>query len=451
MKDRVKIEIIDNVVARILEGKKIVQPLVSFEAVYFQQGQKRKIRKSYQKSLIFNKNFIYIGWIERIRNHCRENKIPFLVSGEVESLKPTRQPRLKGIKFRDYQTKAIKTVCERQSGVVEAIMGAGKTILAAGIISAYPGKKVLFLCPNLDLVSQAHNSFIEAGLKSKIVSRDDKKITNANVIVSNMQIFKTLDLIDLSIHFDILFVDETHLAIKKGGTLEKILSMLMAPVRIGLTATLPKDEESKLQLEGLIGPVIFKVDANEGIDQGFLVKPTVKLIPVPEDGKLKQIINYKAIYKAGIVENKVRNGLIVDEVKSIVAKKKTVIVFILEIKHMENLSKMMKKEGIAHECVFGETETIKRDRIKKQLTSGKINVVIASVVWVAGLDIKTLSYIILGAGGRSETRALQAIGRVLRSSDGKTNAHIIDFLDPYRHLAEHTVQRVSILVNMDWI
>jgi len=46
---------------------------------------------------------------------------------------------------------------------------------------------------------------------------------------------------------------------------------------------------------------------------------------------------------------------------------------------------------------------------------------------------------------------LKYSGRSLTKIKGKTHAEIIDFLDPYKYLAEHCIQRLALYKNNGWI
>ena len=76
---------------------------------------------------------------------------------------------------------------------------------------------------------------------------------------------------------------------------------------------------------------------------------------------------------------------------------------------------------------------------------------IASAIWNEGVNIPSLNHIINAVGGKARISVEQIPGRGLRTSKGKTTVRITDFLDPYRYLAEHTVRRLQIYVELGWI
>ena len=61
-----------------------------------------------------------------------------------------------------------------------------------------------------------------------------------------------------------------------------------------------------------------------------------------------------------------------------------------------------------------------------------------------GLNLPSLDALILAGAGKSPTRMIQRIGRVLRISPGKTEAIVIDFKDRVRYLSGHYKKRREI-------
>ena len=121
-------------------------------------------------------------------------------------------------------------------------------------------------------------------------------------------------------------------------------------------------------------------------------------------------------------------------------KGKSVLIIVTEIEHGKNLLNVESKLKI--EFIRGSTSGKKRDLIKKDFIDKKVKCVIATAVWVAGVDIPTLDCIILAGVGKSETKTVQIVGRATRKTEIKDKFEIIDFLDPYRYLAEHTIGRL---------
>ncbi|MBU1621829.1 MAG: DEAD/DEAH box helicase family protein, partial [Gammaproteobacteria bacterium] len=113
-----------------------------------------------------------------------------------------------------------------------------------------------------------------------------------------------------------LVVDECHHVSKLSGHYTKILEYILAPVRLGLTATKNRSEEGIAAVKGLLGPEIGKTSYLELQEGGHLAKPKIKLYRVPEMSsarKRKLRGKYPEVYQEGIVDNRKRNMLIVNK------------------------------------------------------------------------------------------------------------------------------------------
>jgi superfamily II DNA or RNA helicase len=79
---------------------------------------------------------------------------------------------------------------------------------------------------------------------------------------------------------------------------------------------------------------------------------------------------------------------------------------------------------------------------------GHAPVTVASTIFDEGIDVRPLDALILAGAGKSPTRALQRIGRVIRKytyPDGreKTNAYVYDFWDHLPYLTDHALERLK--------
>ena len=68
-----------------------------------------------------------------------------------------------------------------------------------------------------------------------------------------------------------------------------------------------------------------------------------------------------------------------------------------------------------------------------EFKNGDLNVLISTVsIWAEGLDMSSLNVIINASANKGDIRTVQMLGRVLRTLDGKENAHYYDFIDESR-------------------
>lgn len=76
-------------------------------------------------------------------------------------------------------------------------------------------------------------------------------------------------------------------------------------------------------------------------------------------------------------------------------------------------------------------------------SSSSSSITIASSIFDEGIDVKPLDALILAGGGKSQTRALQRIGRVIRPFDSKKDAVVVDFFDDMKYMRNHSKKRIK--------
>jgi superfamily II DNA or RNA helicase len=409
-------------------------------------GRKAKTKTS---SMLDRRNNTFpTGLLPIVCQYLKNKKIKYDLENNLETFPATSKPNLKGIKFRPDQLKSINRVIDLQRGLITAPTGSGKTIIALGIMSCFPKATILFLCHTLDILSQTAEALDKQSIRYCIIDSKSKDFTEENIVIATVQSFSKIPKEEYITYFDVTIIDECH-RVSKIGQYKKIMDYNLAPVRIGLTATVPTDRKKMLMLYGILGPVIGELTMEEALEKKIIAKPKIKLVAV---NKNREIVrkNYKTTYKLGVVENQHRNRLIIKEAIDQKKKGNTSLIIVKEIDHGKRLMEIGKKHLDIH-FVQGKTEKTQRENLKKLLKRKQVDCVICTAVWREGTNIPSLDCIINACGGKSEIVTLQAVGRGLRAFKGKDQILIIDFLDPYRYLAEHTVQRLTIYRKAGWI
>jgi len=443
---------VDNYVAA------VIKPVLSYNAVYYRQGAWKKERKEWQKPIITkgkNCHYFLLGFIRRVKNRLNELGIPYKIKGAYPIL-PYKEPDIPGINLREDQKEIIAEALKKQRGIIQAPTGSGKTLLGIAICSALEGN-VLWLCHTIDLMNQSYQEFKKAGFKNVYKLGGGEKETSfsktgRSVVVSTRQTFSDPDILEkLSTFFDIVIIDEVHHCGKEKSEYTKILTNLVAPVRIGLTATLPDKEESKLISEGLLGPLITKLSIQKGNELGIIAKPIIKLLRVPKNYKIAEIRKYHDVYQKAIVENLQKNQLIVSTAKKHLDKGESVLIIVNLIEHGENILSLMREQNIPSDFVQGKTEGEARLELKAALNE-KRKCIICTSVWKEGLNFPELNVVINAAGGKSEIMTLQAIGRGLRVTEKKKFLIFYDIFDPSsRFTVEHFGERLCLYMDNNWI
>ena len=451
-----KITIHDPIYSQIEKsGIPLFRPLLSYTAEYWKQGPYRRERKTYEKSFIDKDGLFLTGFIPKIIDEAEKRKIPLEWSGSMELIEPTTEtPRLEGITFRSDQLSLISTALDKQRGVLQAPTGIGKTILALGIMSCFEDRNILFLCHEKTLMNQTYDEMIDKGFDHNEISIIDSQRKSPNrITIAMMQSFKKLtdrstDFFD----FDIIFIDECHRAMAPDSTYYKILTNLCAPVRFGLTATLPNEQSHRLALEGLIGPVIGQLSIHEGVDLGLLAKPKIRIIKVPYNHAVRELRRYPDVYTAGVVNNKARSNLLVDETLKLIQDGKTALILVTKIEHGQNIKNIFNDRGHNIPFIWGQTEGEERNQMKNALQRKNLKCIIASTVFSHGINIPSLGAVINAAGEKSEVATLQRIGRGLRKTDEKDEVIIVDCFDQsHPYLVSHFGHRISLYCEEGWL
>jgi len=455
---KIKINILDPVWCELItDNPMLIKGVFQYTAVYWRKTRFRKERFEYKKSFIRKKSkgkfYFYKGNIRRVLTFCKRRMIEVELTRNFEYPEPTKKPHVKGITFRPDQKEALKRALTLKNGVLVAPTGSGKTILMMGIISAYPKAKILVLAHTKSLVFQTYEEFKENFDSVQRMQGGICKMITERIVISTIQSFYMIQYQNYSVHFDIVIVDETHKLTKFDQMYDKVLSNILAPIRLGFTATPRKETESELCSEGLLGPIIYNLTINKAVEHMIVAKPKIKIIATPYDYEVRALRNYPDVYKHGITLNRKRNMLILETAIEHMKKGRSVLIMIVKLEHGKALIRLAKRKYHRRlHFVQGSTPDDIRNLIKKDLTSKKLMWAICSTVWKEGINIPSLGVIINAAGGKSEINTLQAIGRGLRRTDEKSIIHVVDFFDSsHNHLLNHFGERVTLYMEMGWM
>lgn len=108
---------------------------------------------------------------------------------------------------------------------------------------------------------------------------------------------------------------------------------------------------------------------------------------------------------------------------------KSLLVFCVNVEHMQNLSHLFRENGINAQYVSGETKSSARDKIVADFKNGDIPVLFNCGVFTEGTDIPNIDSIFLLRPTKSKPLLIQMIGRGLRLSTNKEKLLVLDFVD----------------------
>ena len=396
------------------------------------------------------------GFLEKIIGMARVGEYELHFSnGPERVMVGDKKPAIKGKVFKEHQTHLIQKALRHQRGVVLSPTGTGKTVCIAGFLSCFPLLKCVVVCPSISLIYQTYSALDEMGIEGlgRLGGPDKKIVPSTRVLITTRQSFSTRCTSSWFKDVKVLVVDECHIGFSgyKTQFFRSLSEIDQCFIRIGFTATLPNTARHKLFLEGLLGPVVGKVDYAEAERLSLIKTPEVRMLGVPFYKDDYTGYSFTTIYEKCISNNKERNGVIIEETQKWHTQGRTILIFVSRVKHGETLSDFLTKRGIDHLYIRGSTKAEIREEARNLLNSKEVRCIIASVVWKEGVNIPALDTIIMAGGGKSSTAVLQQIGRALRVSDGKSKPLIIDFDDNQHILRRHSKVRKGLYKRQNWL
>ncbi len=364
---------------------------------------------------------------------------------------------------RDYQISAVNKASAVNRGIIRVPTGGGKTIIAA-LLTAKLGKSTIIYVIGKDLLYQIHKLFsslfdeeigiigdgkceikrinvatiwsIGKCLDVKDIVMDDEASKEKEIAKEKRRDIKEM-LLQTKVHL----LDECHICACE--TMLAIAHNVKAEHFYGMSASPWRDDGADLLIESVLGRRVVDISAKYLIDNGYLVKPVIRFLAVPVyEGPANSA--YKTVYKNYITINQERNEMIVKAATKLVEQGFRTLVLFHTKAHGKRLKEMLSK-NVRCEILSGDDKFEIREKVCNKLEAGEIDCLIASKIFDIGIDIPSLSALVIGGGGKSSVRALQRVGRVIRPYKDKQIAPVIDFCDQAPYLSDHSVTRKEIL------
>ena len=358
------------------------------------------------------------------------------------------QPSKLNLELRDYQLDTVTKCIQFGRGVIVLATGGGKTLIIATLAQTLfdhrAFRKALIIVPNLGLVEQTYNDFIEYGVKmsvSKWTGKDEVNL-NADIIIANLGILqsKKTDLSFLD-QIDLLVVDEVHTS-RKGNQINKLIDEIKTNHKYGFTGTLPENKLDQWNIIGKIGPIIIEKSSYE-LRQKKVISPATALV-LEINYKTKPLFSgaqnrYREELEF-LFTNNFRNNIMLNFTKKV---NNNTLILVDYIKHGEQLFNVLKNNTDKKVYfVQGAVELEDRERIKK-IMEYKDNVICIAIskIFSTGINIKNIHYIVFAGGGKAKIKILQSIGRGLRQHHSKKQLYIVDLADQLQYGIRHYNKR----------
>ena len=348
------------------------------------------------------------------------------------------------IVLRDYQVETINKFLESPQCLQEVATGAGKTIITATLSHLCEKLgRTLVIVPNKSLVTQTEEDYVNVGLDVGVYFGDRKELNKTHTMCT-WQSLNVLDkksknyedaytLADFLEGVETIIIDEVHQA--KAEVLKKLLTQNLknAPVRWGLTGTIPKEQFEFQSILASIGPVINQISAKELQDKGVLSACHVNVVQLVD---LKEYKGYQEELKY-LVSNPDRVEYLGKLCNKIKEEGNTLIL-------VDRISAGNLLQELIPDSVFIKGDVKVKDRKEQydEVKDADKKVIIATYgVAAVGINIPRIFNLVLIEPGKSFVRVIQSIGRGIRKAEDKDFVQIWDITSTCKYAKRHLGHR----------
>lgn len=337
----------------------------------------------------------------------------------------------KEFRLRHYQEEAARVFhaggsTHGGSGVVVLPCGAGKTVVAMACMALVQSSTLVlttgvtasrqWISELLDKTSLRPDQIGEYNGSNKNV----KPVTVATYNIMTYRPNKNAEFVHLEL-FDqrdwgLIVYDEVHLL---PAPVFQVTAGLQARRRLGLTATLVREDGREDDVFALIGPKKVDVPWKVLEKQGWIASAqcTEIRLALPEEIKMSYAVA-DARQKFRIASE---NPLKIDVVKDLLARHPGEPTLIISM-YVDQIRGMAKELGVP--VLTGSTPQRKRDALFADFKAGRLGVLAVSKVANFAVDLPDASVAIQISGTfGSRQEEAQRLGRILRPKPGKNQAH----------------------------
>jgi DNA excision repair protein ERCC-3 len=371
-----------------------------------------------------------------------------------------REVALSGKPFdmREYQKRAVEAFHMRGSnrggsGVVVLPCGAGKTVVGIGAMHCLQ-TQTLVLTTNTVALRQWKNELLDkTTLTDEQVgeySGDSKEIRPVTIATYQVLTYrKTKD--SPFVHFSLfdegrwglICYDEVHLL---PAPVFRATASLQARRRLGLTATLVREDAREDDVFSLIGPKKYDVPWKVLEKQGWIAQATCTevRVPLPEDERYRYAIADKRGKFKIASTNPVKDRIC----ESLIERHKDDNVLIIG-QYLDQLKVIAKR--FKAPIITGQKSTKEREKLYTAFRKGEVKLLIVSKVANFAVDLPDANVAIQVSGTfGSRQEEAQRLGRILRPKNDNSMAHFYSLVSRDTCDQDYSVKRQLFLTEQGY-
>ena len=391
------------------------------------------------------------------------------------------------LELRDYQKNAIdKWIASSMCGCVVLPTGAGKTAVGIKAIEKI-NAATLVVVPTIDLMDQWAENLSKYFTKNK--KENDQKDTQQHVGClgggrENIQAITvaTYDSAYLRAsyignQFKLVIFDEVHHLPAPGY--RSIAEQMIAPYRLGLTATIEREDGLHEQIPRLVGGIVFQMGPNElseskhlakfeierrqvnltaeeqrdyaenySLFTSSLAKLGLKVLSMHNLRRLIMMSNKNKIAREGLLARNKANEIALNSKSKIVELEKILeenygaktIIFTQNNKMVYGISDKFLIPLITYKTTKDE-----RHDVLDGFRTGRYNAVVTSRVLDEGIDVPDAELGIIMSGTGSGRELIQRLGRLLRPKQDGKKARLIEIVSRQTRETNTSAKRITSL------
>ncbi|MBI2192543.1 MAG: DEAD/DEAH box helicase [Planctomycetes bacterium] len=347
-----------------------------------------------------------------------------------------------------YQQEAVESWWRAgRRGLVVLPTGSGKTFVAQKIMER-AGRSTLVVTPTLDLMHQWY-SVLAAGFDLEVGLIGGGEYDPRPVTVTTYD-SAYLHMERLGNRFGLIIFDECHHL--PGPTYAFAAESCLAPFRLGLTATLEREDGGESRLEELVGPVVYRREIQELAGQYLAEYETVRLMVHLSGEERARYEQARGVYRRFLDEHRIilgsphgwsrfllltsrseegRRALLAYRAQKAIAqasesklrllgrlfvrhRRDLVLVFTSDNETVYRISRQFLVPAITH-----QTKIRERHEILQRFNAGAYPFLVTSRVLNEGVDVPAANVGVVLSGSGSVREHVQRLGRILRRGPGK--------------------------------
>ena len=325
-----------------------------------------------------------------------------------------------------HQERALEKILARRFGVLQAPTGSGKTVIALAA-AARRAQPALIVVHSKELLYQ----WVEAAVRFLGLPADDIGLVGDGKFRLDRPL--TIAIVNslyrraarLKKQTGFLIVDECHRT--PARTFTRAVAAFDSRYMLGLSATPYRKDRLTPLIHLFLGDTVHVIEHRELVEEKVIVTGRVLVRETDFDYDYRD--DYPELIGA-LAADPDRNRRIVSDVAAWAVDGGTALVVSDRLEHCRHLEQAIGSAGVETRLITGALPKRARQDAVSDLKTGRARVLVATLQLIGeGFDLPVLSALFLATPISFTGRIVQTLGRVLRSSRGKTEAVVYDYAD----------------------